>query len=331
MNQIIKAVQFGCGPIGCSIARLAASKASIDIVGAIDLTHAGQKLSDVAGIASTDDIIISDDAQATLAATQPDIVLHATGSSFGGIFSQLELALSAGANIVSTCEELSYPFFHQPELSKQLDTIARQAEKTVMATGVNPGFLMDAWPSFMTGICQQVNAVRSVRLQNAAHRRLPFQKKIGAGLTVDEFKQRVDDGIIRHVGLPESAAMIAAALNWDLDSIDETIEPIITAQAVQSDELQVAAGQAAGVKQISRGIKNGSTLITLDFQAYIGAEHTYDAVYISGSPDLEIVIKDGVHGDLATASTIVNAIPSVVAALPGLRTMLDIALVSATS
>lgn len=324
----IRAVQMGCGPIGCGIAKLAASKSTIDVVGAIDLTHAGRNLREVAQTDELKGITISDNVGTTLEQIKPDVVLHATGSSLKQVYPQLEQLLSRGVNVVSTCEELSYPFFHQPELSAKLDAIAKQAGATVLATGINPGFLMDAWPIFMTGVCQEVKAVVGVRVQNAAHRRLPFQKKIGAGLSVEEFQRQADAGRIQHVGLPESVAMIAAGLQWQLEEVLETIEPVIAVKEVRSHELVVAKGEVAGVKQVACGTVAGEDAIKLEFRAYIGADDSYDTVYIKGVPELEVAIDGGVHGDLATASAIVNAIPQVVAAPPGLKTMKDIPLLA---
>jgi len=318
---------MGCGPIGCSIAKLAASKQHIEVVGAIDLAHAGRSLGELAGSELLQSIIISDDARAVLQSTNPDIVTHATGSTVSGIFPQLEMLLKAGVNVVSTCEELSYPFYHNPTLSEELDFLAKANDKTVLATGVNPGFLMDAWPAFMTGICNEVESIKSVRIQDAAFRRLQFQQKIGAGLSVEEFKQRVEQGTIRHMGLPESAAMIAAAMGWPLEKLIETIEPVVAENEVSSMDITVCADAAAGVKQIVRGYVDGVERITLDFRAFIGAENPHDTVTIKGSPSFDVTVKGGVHGDFATASMIVNAVPKVVGAEAGLKTMKDIAMV----
>jgi 4-hydroxy-tetrahydrodipicolinate reductase len=283
----------------------------------------------VAGIDGCDSVTISDDIGAVLSETRPDVVLHATGSSLEGVFSQLETVMKAGANIVSTCEELSYPHKTRPDLSAALDELARQHGVTVLGTGINPGFLMDAWPLFMTGVCQRVEKVRVVRVQDASKRRIPFQKKIGAGRTPEEFQKLVDEGSIKHVGLPESAAMIAAGLGWELDDISETIGPIIAEAEAGSDYITVLPGQAAGVRQIALGTSNGKTLIELEFQAYIGAKESYDAVYITGTRDVEVVIKGGTHGDVSTAAVVVNAIPRVVQAPAGLVTMNDLPIVAA--
>jgi len=90
-----------------------------------------------------------------------------------------------------------------------IDKIAKVNNVTVLATGVNPGFLMDAWLLFMTGVCQQVKRIKAVRVQDVSPRRGPFQKKIGAGCTLEEFKTLVATGSLKHVGLPESIAMTA--------------------------------------------------------------------------------------------------------------------------
>jgi len=328
MTTKARAVQFGCGPIGCSVARLASTKPSIEIVGAADLTHAGRNLAEVAAMNKDNTITISDDINAVLAEAKPNMVLHTTGSALEKVFPQLEDAIKAGANIVSTCEELSYPFRTNPELSAKLDKLAREHNVTVLGTGVNPGFLMDAWPLFMTGVCQHVNEIKAIRVQDASKRRIPFQQKIGAGRTVAEFDKLVEEGTIRHVGLPESVAMVAAGLGWELDDITETIEPVVAEGEASSDHLTVKPGQAAGVKQVSYGIKDGQKKISMEFQAYIGAKESYDAVYVTGTPDMEVTIKGGTHGDLATASMVVNAIPRVLDAPPGLITMKDMPMVS---
>jgi 4-hydroxy-tetrahydrodipicolinate reductase len=241
------------------------------------------------------------------------------------------MLIKAGVNIVSTAEELSFPWRKEPKLAADLDRLAKENKVTVLATGINPGFLMDTWPLAMTAVCQEVKRIRVARIQDASVRRLPFQKKIGAGCTPEEFRKLVDAGTLRHVGLAESIAMIAAGLRWELDDIRDEIEPIIARSEVRSQYLTVKPGQAAGVKQVGRGLKGGQELITLDFQAYLGARESYDAVYITGTPNMEVVIKGGTHGDIATAAIVVNAISRVMEAPPGLITMKDLPIVTCTA
>ena len=326
----IRVVQYGCGAIGCNIVRFASRKPNLEFVGTIDLVNVGRDLGEVAGINKRLGVFISKDADAVLYQTKPDIVLHATSSNLNDVFPQLETVIRAGVNIVSTNEELSYPYKKQPALAAEIDKLARNNQVTVLGTGVNPGFLMDTWPLVMTGVCQEVKQIRAVRIQDASQRRIPFQKKIGAGKTIEEFDKLVKAGTLRHVGLDESVAMIAAGLGWELDDITETIEPVIAESEVWSDFITVKRGQVAGVRQIGRGLRDGKELITLDFQAYIGAEKSYDAVYITGTPNMEVTIKGGTHGDIATAAMIVNSIPRVIDAPPGLITMKDLPVVCAS-
>lgn len=258
-------------------------------------------------------------------------MLHATGSYLEDVYPQLKNSIRAGVNIVSTCEELSYPYRKQPAVANALDKLAKEHQVTVLGTGVNPGFLMDTWPLVMTAVCQHVEQIKVARIQDASVRRASFQRKIGAGKTVEEFGKLVEAGTLRHVGLAESIAMIAAGLGWELDDIAETIEPVIVETEVHSDFVTVKPGQVAGVKQVGQGYRNGKELITLDFEAYIGARKSYDAVYITGIPNMEVIIKGGINGDIATAAMVVNSMRRVVDAPPGLMTMKDLPLVCGSS
>jgi len=328
----IRAVQYGCGPIGCSVVRYAVQKPDIEIVGGIDIDKSltGRDLGEVAGLDKKLGISISDDAGTVLFQSKPDVVFLTTSSSLKKIYPQLEQCARSGANVVSTCEELSYPFRKEPRLSAEIDKMAKANNITVLGTGVNPGFLMDTWPLVMTGVCQQVKRIKAVRVQDARPRRGPFQKKIGAGCTLEEFKKRVANGALRHIGLAESIAMIASGLGWELDEITESIEPVIAKTQIKTSFVTVVPGQAAGVRQVGRGIKEGEDLITLEFEASVGAAESYDAVHITGTPDIEVVIKGGTHGDIATIAMVVNSVPRVVQSPAGLMTMKDLPIVSAT-
>jgi len=325
-----RAVQFGCGATGCAVARLAWQRPDIELVGAVDIDKdkVGRDIGEVMGIEKNLGVTITDDLDKLFAKVKADVVFHQTGSSLKTVAPQLIKLLRFGLNIVSTTEELAYPYITQPDLANEIDAVAKANGATVLGTGVNPGFLMDIWPMAMTAVCQEVNRIRAVRVQDASPRRLPFQKKIGAGCTVEEFKKLVAAGTLRHVGLTESIDMIAAGLNWQLSQVTESIEPVIAREQVKTQYLTVEAGQVAGVRQVGRGFKNKEELITLEFEASLGAPESYDAVYLTGIPNLEVVIKGGTHGDIATAAMVVNTAHRVIEAPPGLVTMKDLPVVT---
>lgn len=324
MRKKIRVAQFGIGVIGRAVTKVLARKGEMKIVAAIDLDNVGRDLGEIAGVGSKLGVIISNKAEEVLKKVKPHVVIHTTRSSLTKIYPELEKLINAKVNVVSSCEELSYPYKKEPKLATRLDKLAKQNGVTILATGVNPGFVMDAWPLFMTGVCTEVKEVKVSRVQDASRRRIPFQEKIGVGKTREEFDALVKRGIIRHVGLSESVAMIAAGLGWKLDQITETIEPIIYRKTVKSDYITVKPGVVAGVKQVGHGWRTGKKIISLYFEASIGARGSYDSMSIIGSPNMEVIVKGGIHGDIATVAMLTNAAAKIHEFSPGLKTMKDL-------
>jgi 4-hydroxy-tetrahydrodipicolinate reductase len=287
----------------------------------IDPAKVGKDLGELLGLGKRLGVKVTADAAPALRATRPDVAVLCTSSSLRRVLPQFETVLKARVPIVSTTEELAYPWRSQRALASKLDKLARKAKAAVVGTGVNPGFAMDALPITLTGICERVDTVRVDRIQDARMRRLPFQKKIGAGMTPEQFAEQVREGTVRHVGLAESIAMIGDALGWQLDRITDEIASKIAGQPVQSEFLRVERGQVCGILQDGTGYRNGQAVIVLHMEAYLGAPETYDAITIAGSPNLRLRAEGGFHGDIATASITVNTIPKVLDAAPGLHTM----------
>jgi 4-hydroxy-tetrahydrodipicolinate reductase len=329
----IRVVCYGIGAVGSRIARFMLQKEGLQIVGAIDVDKkkVGRDLGDLLEINKKLGVVVSDDLDKVLSKASCDVVVHATSSYLKEVYQQIAPLSKYGVNVISTCEELSYPFLSEPDLAKKLDNLGLKYAMTFLGTGINPGFLMDTLVITLTGACQEIEKITAQRVMNAATRRVPFQKKIGAGLTVDEFKKKMDTReITGHVGLEQSIGMIAAALRWDLDKITvDTVEPVVAQRQVESDAIKVKKGQVAGLKQTARGVMKRKDAITLDFQAYIGAKDEHDSIVIEGLPPIHQTISPCVHGDHATVAMIVNMIPKVMNAHPGLLTMKDLPVPSA--
>jgi hypothetical protein len=322
-----RTVCFGLGPIGLGIARLALSRPGLSVVGAIDLDPAkvGRDLGELVGLPAAG-VRVSADAAATLQAFRPEVVLHATSSSLKVVLPQLNSILDAGANIVSTCEELSFPWVTQPQVAADLDSAARRHGLTVLGTGINPGYAMDALPLLLTASCIAVRSVRVLRIVDAASRRGPLQHKVGAGLTPEAFAAKVADGSVRHVGLPESLFLLSTALGWQLEKSIDLIEPVIAERLIVTEHVRVEAGQVAGVRQVATGISSGREAVRLELQMYVGASDPQDSVDIDGDPPVRMQVPGGFQGDQATAAIVVNTVPQVVRANPGLASMHDIGL-----
>lgn len=319
----IRVLHVGLGPIGVGVVRQCASRKGFKIVGAVDLDPAkiGKDLGEVAEVGRTLKVAVQGKLGAAIKAGKPDVVVLCTSSSLAKVADQVAAILEYKLPIVSTTEELAYPWYSNKRLAKKIDGLARKAKVAILGTGVNPGFTMDALPITLTGVCERVDTIRVERIQDASVRRLPFQQKIGAGLTPEQFAEKVQGGSVRHVGLTESVAMIADAMGWKLDRISDEIGPKVATKATRSQFLTVQKGQVAGIVQTGTGYRDGQALITLHMEAYLGAPQSYDAVIVKGSPDLHMKIDGGVHGDIATASITVNSIPKVLTAPAGLQTM----------
>lgn len=315
----ISVAQYGIGPIGAEIARLLLTKPWVKIVAAVDIdpNKIGKDLGEVIGLGRTVGVPVTAELEGT-----PDVVCHSTGSRLRDVAGQLEMLLSRGCHVVSTCEELSFPL--DEAITAHLQQVATSKNVALLGTGVNPGFVMDKLPLTATAVCQDIQSIDIIRIQNASTRREPLQRKVGAGMTAEEFRAAVDAGKIKHMGLRESLMMVGHGLGVTFDSVtDEKIEPILAENEVITQYLRVAPGQVAGVHQTIYG--KGRINVSLELRMYVGAEAVAaDKVIIKGVPDIELTIKDGVHGDRATAAMVVNCIPRIVNATPGVLTMDDI-------
>jgi len=334
LMEKVKVISYGMGAVGGFIAKFLLEKEGVEIVGAVDVAKdkVGKDLGEVLDLKRKVGIKISESIESALQKTKADIVIHTTSSFLKDTYPQIASILKQGINVISTCEELSYPYVSEPKLAEQLDALAKKHDATVLGTGINPGFLMDTLAITLTSACEKIEKIEITRVMNAGTRRVPFQKKIGAGLTVEEFQKKISEKhITGHVGLEQSISMIASALAWKLDKIVvQSVEPVIAKKTVESKDIKVNAGKVAGLKQKAKGIMENREVINLDFQAYIGAEEEYDSITIKGVPNINQKIQPCVHGDTGTVAVVVNAIPRVINAPAGLYTMKDMPVPSAT-
>lgn len=327
MSRIRIAV-FGLGPIGIAVAKLAATRANLEIVGAVDLNPSmvGQDLGATLSLDAPLGVLIDADASAMLQRSRPDVVILCTQSSLDAVGSQLSTIIEHGAHVVSTCEELSFPWRSDSPNVEKLNTLAIEKKVAVLGTGVNPGYAMDTIPLLLSAAAQQVQHVSVQRVQDAGIRRLPLMRKVGVGISVEEFESRRSS--IGHIGLPESLAMVAAGLGWKLDKVDRVLEPVVADAPGQFGELSVKVGDVVGVHENMKGFADGVERIVLDLRMYAGAPDPHDETTIKGNPDLHMRI-DGLHGDVCTAAVAVNSVRAIMRAKPGLLTMRDMPLVSA--
>jgi len=296
-------------------------------VGGVDIDPAkvGKDLGDVIGLENSIGIevrgsIADVDAEA-------DVVLHTTNSYFDQFNGQVLELLDAGFDVVSTSEELSFPWLDNADAAAAIDAAAKRVGKTVLGTGVNPGFLMDSLPLFITSVAQRVDHIDVTRVINASTRRGPFQAKIGSGLTAEEFNARMAEGRMGHVGTPESIAMIFDTLGKKLVSFRNRVVPVIAETPVKTPFFDVQEGQVRGLHQTSTGHTEDGEFVSLTFRAALDEESDGDTITIQGRPELTVNLQ-GTNGDLATVAMAVNAIKNTKNAAPGVVTMRDLPIVT---
>jgi 4-hydroxy-tetrahydrodipicolinate reductase len=325
-QKIIRVIQYGLGPIGIETAKLVTKKSGMEIVGAVDISKdlVGKDLGEILGLNRKLGVAVTDNAKSLFAGTQADAVLHTTGSRIRKIYPELEEIIRAGLNIVSSSEELLFPLDENTELSQRVDALAKKHGVTVLGAGVNPGFVMDALPLFMTAVCQDVRKVHVERHVDAGTRRYPLQRKVGAGMTQEAFREQIANKTMGHVGLLESLYLVAATLGLSLDDVHEAVEPVMAQKVVNTAYFSLKPGDVAGIKHTAEGIKNGETIISLELRMFVGCEEPHDLVHILGTPEIRLRIEGGVAGDQATAAVLVNSVPAVIGARPGLATVKDL-------
>jgi hypothetical protein len=292
MADPLRVIAYGLGAIGQAAARVASTRPGMELVAVVDPAQTGKE---ICGLPVQD----------VLPDVEADVVIHCTGSSFAVVYDQLAEIVSAGLSCVTSCEEALFPRYRHAELAEELNNLCVSNSVGVLGTGVNPGFVMDTLPVLLTAVSQSVRSIRVLRVVDAGTRRPALQRKVGAGLTREEFQKLADEGSIRHVGLPESLAFWAAAIGRPDDKIEETLEPVMRGD-----------GRVAGVKQVATG--DG---LTLELQMFVGAPNPRDEIHIEGEPNLHVVINGGTPGDVATPAILVNMIPRLLEAGPGLHTM----------
>jgi 2,4-diaminopentanoate dehydrogenase len=331
MPRTLKVAVAGLGPAGQAAARTVLQTPGLKLVAVVDpaSAYAGKDLGSVLGLSRRLRITVEGRPERFLRKTRADVAFVCTSSLLRDVKPLLLQLIARRTHVITTCEELAYPTPARAAELRELDRLARSKKVALLATGINPGFAMDALPLALTGPCARVRRVSVTRVVDAASRSLALQRRVGAGLNLTQFRRAVSEGAVRHVGLVQSAYMIASTLGWKLARVDETLEPAIAPRDLDTEYLRIAAGAAAGIRQSVRAYRDGELAVSLDLQIYVGAEAPRDHLLIDADPPIDATIAGGINGELATAALLVNSLPRVLAARPGLLNATELPLVHA--
>lgn len=319
----VAVVIMGLGPVGLSIAQRVLQCQDLDLVAVLEISPelVGRRLDELVGGLETGLVVTSDPVNA-FAQAKNGVVLQATGSRISDVMPQLLAALRAGLPVISTCSELACPWLDNPDQAKSLDQVAREQQKTVLGIGVNPGFALDRLVTCAAAVSGNIRHVHAQRVVDIANRRPALLNKAGVGLSVSGFLEQYKSGAVGHRGLNHSAALVATGLGLEFDDISEAIQPVISDKE-WSGPVSILPGQVAGYRQCACVNRAGRELIRLDLTYAMDVTNS-DSVLIDADPKIDLVLRNGVSGDAATAWSVINAIPAVLQARPGLLSVLDL-------
>ena len=319
-----KLVFFGLGTIGREILKTALLKRSFKIAGGVDVNPdiVGKDLGELIdeeklGINVMDSIKKIEEA---------DVVVHSTSSFLKTTLPQFKEIMEAGFSVISTCEELFYPFhFHKKE-AEMLDKIAKENGVSILGAGINPGFVLDTLVSFITTVSRDIEKITAERYLDASKRRKQLQLKVGASLSKEEFDTLKKYGKLGHIGLPESLTYIFDSLGWKIKDIENSLEPVIAEEDLGTEYLKIKKGFVRGQHQVAKGISEDGREIKLVLRMAVGEKESFDRIRIKGIPDIDLKIDGGVHGDIGTSTVIINYIPGLMKLPPGLHSTRDLPL-----
>lgn len=313
---------FGLGYIGRMVLEALQEETpfwnrTLKIVGAVDVVMESRQWAEKKGVpayASLSDL---------LQKQKPDVCIHTTASGLASIVPQLKELIEAKIPVVSSSEELFFPWVQNAKIAKELDDLCKKAGIAVMGTGVNPGFVMDTLPAFLTQAVHTVEAIQVERVVNASTRRLPLQKKIGTGLDEHTFRSMADAGRIGHVGLMESLDFIASYMGWKLDKRLQKVDPVLAKKPMKTHLGALKKDQVCGLHHKAWGEIERKKVIELDLKLYLNAEKPGDHIRIVGNPALSIFVENGTPGDPATVAALIRGVPVALNARSGIVRRLE--------
>ncbi len=347
-QQRYRVVVWGTGNVGRPALRAVLAHDQLELAGVV-VSHpakvgvdAGKLCGlDPVGVAATNDnqIAFADDIDCVVyAATADTRIEEATGELLG--------LLGAGRNVVSTS---FYPLLHpahtHPILLPLVDDVTTAGNTSVFVSGIDPGWVMDILPVFLSGVCADITEIRAQEVFNYAYYDQPeiVREVVGFGTSMDETPPMLLDVALLTVWAP-MLRVVADGLGLELDDITTEVERRPLTETVEVDGMGTfEAGTQGAFRFEVQGWVDGQKLLVVEHITRIDDRCAPDwpsspekggvhRVKIAGRPNLEVTVHGNEEGEPAAAgggnataaNRIVNAIPAVVAAAPGIVSPLDL-------
>lgn len=305
----VRVAIIGLGTVGKEVARALLTKKGVAIVCAVDKSDAaGKDLGSVLGMEPLG-VQVTRDAGA-IAAARAQVVIQSTATKVRDVYQQMKEVLQSGCNVITAAEEMVSPFLYDKEHAVLIDNLSKQHNASVLGTGLWPTWMDIDLPLLLSAGSRSVRYVKYTR--NSDFR--PYMssvvaKHFGVGVTRAEFEAGRKSGlIVGHVGFEGSYERLGEYFGWDIDSVDKSVEPVYGEDGRTSAVITSAIGRQKGEARIEMILHANTT------DGWV----TSDTIEIDGTPKVHMTINPSLAGTVPVANVLVNQIPFVLQAEPGI-------------
>jgi hypothetical protein len=350
--MVIRVALIGTGNCGSLALRQLVNDARFDLTGVWVSSEGklGKDAGELAGLDVSTGITATNDLDAVLA-DKPDCVVYtAMGDTrLAESMADIRRILGLGINVVGSAPGvLQYPWQVVPEkYIGRVEDAAREGDSTIFITGVDPGFATDLLPFALAGTCQSIQQVRTMEIADyASYDGVTVMFDVmGFGNAIGDFPILFQPGVLS-IAWGTAIRQLAAGLGIEVDEIRDSVEQEPAPEDFDVAAGPIAKGTVAALRFQIEGMVSGKPVIVVEHVTRLRDDLRPDwaqpaqsggsyRIEITGEPSYVVDVcptsRNGDHNYaaiLAAAGRIVNAIPDVVAAAPGIRTTLDLPLVT---
>jgi 4-hydroxy-tetrahydrodipicolinate reductase len=326
MAETLKIVQYGLDPLGTEILRNLAGRSDFEVAAAIDsdATETDLSISEATQIPGFEEAPVLCSFEDLPQSARPDAVFHTAGTGIKDTLEQLKPICESGASVVTSCDEMLFPWHREPELASEIDAICQREKVKVAGAGTDPGAAFNHLPISLAHLTGNIRSVSVESVSNAADRRSAVQDRIGYGLDPETFHEGWANGELGITGFHESLLIVAHSIGWHIPALDQWCEPILAEREFKLPQITVKSGQVCGLYQMIRATIPTGESIQYELRLMLEAEEPNDQIHIVGEPPVEVSVPGTIQGEAANAWALIKTLPRLQQLTPGVKLITDL-------